>query len=388
MFPSGRIGTARAKARPSRGVANVRTAASVASPTGQNAGKNASVEETQPAKSAARTAGASFGTNGGSAGSERTAMRGRATAGRVRRVGARRSAAASLAAAGRLAGSIARAESTSRTSGLARSGRAEPSEGAPRPIRFASSRNGALSERVAPSQRLPEQDTGRPHVGGRVRRVAREPFRRDVRERSRHVTRGGERLLLADERQAEVEDAYRDVRAVDEQHVGRLDVAVDDAACVRMREALENLGCRLDGGGVIELAAFERMTERATGNVLVRDVDVPLVARERVGTQTSGMLELGRGGRFPLRARSGGSCAGDDLERDLAILPRVEGVPDRSHPAAAERPERPVPVEDEGRRGSVSRGLAHPCDTFSAGRRSPLGAEEWATVRRIPLQRA
>jgi hypothetical protein len=99
------------------------------------------------------------------------------------------------------------------------------------------------------------------------------------------------------------------------------------------------------------------------------------------------MLELGREA-LPLGARSGGSCPGDDLECDLAILPRVEGVPDRSHPTAAERPERPVPVEDEGRRRSVSRGLAHPCDTFSAGRRSALGAEEWATVRRIPLQRA
>ena len=97
---------------------------------------------------------------------------------------------------------------------------------------------------------------------------------------------------------------------------------MDDAARVRVREALENLRCRLDGGGVVELAALERVTERAPGNVLVGDVDVPLVAGERVGTQAGGMLELRGGGRLALRARPGGACAGDDLERDLAILPR------------------------------------------------------------------
>src|SRR5215475_6404745 len=110
MFPSGRIGTARAKTRPSRGVVYVSAAASAASPTGQYVGKNESVEATQPAKSAARTAGASFGTKDGSAGREGILRRGRVAAGRVRRVGARLSAVASFPAAGRFDGSIARAE--------------------------------------------------------------------------------------------------------------------------------------------------------------------------------------------------------------------------------------------------------------------------------------
>ena len=113
------------------------------------------------------------------------------------------------------------------------------------------------------------------------------------------------------------------VGAVGEQDVRRLDVAVDDPARVRMGEPVEDLRGRLDGGGVVELAALERVPERAAGNVLVGDVDVSLVARERVGAQAGGMLELGRRGRLPLGARSGGACAGDDLERDLAVLALV-----------------------------------------------------------------
>ena len=125
---------------------------------------------------------------------------------------------------------------------------------------------------------------------------------------------------------------------------------------------------------VVELAALERVAERAAGDVLVGDVDVALVARERVGAQAGRVLELGGGGRLALRARAGGAGAGDDLERDLAVLALVEGVPDRAHPAAAERPQRPVAAEHEAVRSSVSRGLRHPRDTFPAGGRTPFGA--------------
>ena len=52
------------------------------------------------------------------------------------------------------------------------------------------------------------------------------------------------------------------------------------------------------------------------------------------------------------------ALARDDLERDVEARALVAGEPDRARAAAAERPQRPVAVEDEldagERRGSLS----------------------------------
>src|ERR671925_1374918 len=126
MLPNGRIGTAKATASPSLGVAHVQAAARTASAIGQYAGKKASVEDVQPANSAAAAAAATRVATGGRVGSATvrgSAMlrgsagsprRGRVRDGRGRVLRARRSPEASFAAAGRFAGSIESDESTSR----------------------------------------------------------------------------------------------------------------------------------------------------------------------------------------------------------------------------------------------------------------------------------
>src|SRR5439155_24990659 len=108
----------------------------------QWAGKKGSAAEDQPASRAGGTAGNPRRTSGGAEGTLGKRERRRRRAGRGRALAARRRPAARFAAAGRRSGSTARAPSTSLTSGLGRSGRALASEGAPRPIRLASSRKG------------------------------------------------------------------------------------------------------------------------------------------------------------------------------------------------------------------------------------------------------
>ena len=102
-------------------------------------------------------------------------------------------------------------------------------------------------------ERLPEQHADGPDVRGRRRGVAPEPFRRDVRERSRNVAGRGQRLRLRQARKAEVQQADRSVLGR-EQNVRRLDVAVDDAAYMCVREPLEHLRRGFDRRLVVEVA--------------------------------------------------------------------------------------------------------------------------------------
>src|SRR5581483_8672689 len=91
----------------------------------------------------------------------------------------------------------------------------------------------------------------------------------------------------------------------------------------------------------------ERLPERATRDVLVRDVDVTRVAREREDPLAARVTERRRGTRLALRARGRLPLARDDLERHVEPRLLVAREPHLPHPARAERPQRPVAAEDE-----------------------------------------
>ena len=227
------------------------------------------------------------------------------------------------------------------------------------------------AERVASGECLPEQDADRPDVGCGPGGLAAQPLRRDVGERSGHIPGGGQRLLLGDEREAEVEEPDREVDAVREQDVRRLHVAVDDPARVRVREPLEDLRGRFDRVGVVELAALERVTQRAAGDVLVGDVHVAFVPRQRVRAYAGRVTELGRGRGLALGAGARGARPRHDLQGDLAAVSLVVGMPDRPHAAAAERSQGPVAPEHEAGRSLCCSCLRHPAHSFRAGGRTP-----------------
>ena len=148
----------------------------------------------------------------------------------------------------------------------------------------------------------------------------------------------------------------------------------------------------------LELVPPDRLPERLAPDVLVRDVDVAVVAGEVVGADAA--LVAQARGRLHLahRARGALALARDDLQRDLETGPLVAREPDGAGAATAERSERPVAVEDErsvgegvgsGRHRSTplrrERGTSFaresPVDSAGSGVRRPPGLVERPTPR-------
>ena len=174
-----------------------------------------------------------------------------------------------------------------------------------------------------------------------------EPLGRDVGEGARDVADGCQRVRVVELREPEVEHADSHLVAFLEEDVGRLDVAVDDPAAVRVGEPVEDLGGRLHARGVVELGASHRLSQRPPADVLVRDVDVSLVTREVVGAHASLVAKSGRRLHLPHRARGALALARDDLQRDVEPGALVAREPHRARAATTERPKRSVAVEDE-----------------------------------------
>jgi hypothetical protein len=128
---------------------------------------------------------------------------------------------------------------------------------------------------------FPEQDADGPDIRRRAGVLPPEPLRRDVRQRAGHVAGCGEGVGFVEEGEPEVEQADRDTLLVGEQHVRRLDVAVHDPARVRVCEAFEDLGRRLDRLPFVQAPIPQRLPQGAAGDVLICDVHVPVVRGER-----------------------------------------------------------------------------------------------------------
>jgi hypothetical protein len=147
--------------------------------------------------------------------------------------------------------------------------------------------------------------------------------------------------------EAEVQQPNLDLRPVGHEDVRRLHVAMDDPVRMRMAQALENLRADLDRARVGEIAAADAVTQRLARNVLVGDVDVPFVAVERVGAEAPRVAQPCS--RLGLAFSAGASLAfaRDDLQRDVETIGLIAREPDRARAAAPERPQGPVPAEDE-----------------------------------------
>ena len=132
-----------------------------------------------------------------------------------------------------------------------------------------------------------------------------------------------------------------------EKDVRGLDVAMDDPTAVRVGESLCDLCAHLERAPVVELSAANRLPQRAARNVLVGDVDVRRVAGERNDPLAAAVPQGGGRTGFALGAMPRFSLAGADLQRDVEAALVVAGPPHVPHPAGAERPNRPVPAQEE-----------------------------------------
>ena len=176
-------------------------------------------------------------------------------------------------------------------------------------------------------------------------------------------------------------------RAVREENVRRLDVAVDDAVRMGVREPIEDLRAGLEHGSVVERVLANRLAEGPARNVLVDDVYVPGVAGERVCAQAAPVTELRGGACLALRAGSGVAFAWDDLQGDLGAAFLLDSEPDRARAPGAEGPDRSVAPEHERSRGDCSGRSRHrhrplwPCGLELLSHAVPAG--QWVTVGRI-----
>ncbi len=214
-------------------------------------------------------------------------------------------------------------------------------------------------ERVPVGERLPEEHADRPDVALRARVRACEPLGRDVRERAGDVPDGGQRVCAVELREPEIEQPHGDLVAIFEQDVRRLHVTMDDSGAMRVRERVEHL-C---GGGdrvlVRERARTDRVSHGAPRHVLVRDVDVPRVVADVVGTHAAVVAQPAGGERLALRTSSRLALARDDLQRDVEPVLLVEREPDGARATGSERPHGPIAAEDELLGGRDSRDGGH-----------------------------
>ena len=93
--------------------------------------------------------------------------------------------------------------------------------------------------------------------------------------------------------------------------------------------------------------ARQRLAQRAAGDVLVGDVDVRRVARERDDPLAARVAERRRRAGLALGAVARLALARDDLQRDVEAGLLVACEPDLAHAAGAQRAQRAVPAEEE-----------------------------------------
>ena len=201
-------------------------------------------------------------------------------------------------------------------------------------------------------QELVGDDAERVHVRGRAGRLAARLLGRQVGGGAEHGADLGDVGLLGRLGDAEVGELDHAVAAA--QQVAGLDVAVDDLVAVRVGEPAARLGEDLDrlvGGQRAALA--QDLRARLPVDVLHDDeVAVRLVVEPEVeDLDDVGVHEPGGGQRLALEARHEarvvGQVLGQQLDRHVALQPRVERQLDGGHAADAEAALEPVAVGEE-----------------------------------------
>ena len=132
-----------------------------------------------------------------------------------------------------------------------------------------------------------------------------------------------------------------------QKHILRLQIAMDDAARVRVFQGLADLTGDLDdfrkirGAGLAEARALHQLHDEIGDVPVLADVvhrnDVGMVQRSR----SPGLMQE------PLPRLRGGDRLGENLDRHLAPQLEIGGAEDDSHPAAADlTPEFVAAAED------------------------------------------
>jgi len=201
-------------------------------------------------------------------------------------------------------------------------------------------RDGGRSEGALAAQKLVEDHSHRPHVRAMIDDLARNLLRSHVVRRSHDETGLGLDGGAFAERDTEIEDLCGAAR--EHLDVARLHVPVDYAPFVRVIEPAADLGDDVDA--VLEPLGLLRLHELSEAHAfqeLHHDVGgaFALELPEIEDGDDVRMLEVRRGLRFPLKAAPhlllDEELLGHHFDRHQTIEPRVAGLVDGPHGAAA-----------------------------------------------------
>ncbi len=218
-------------------------------------------------------------------------------------------------------------------------------------------------DRVDARERLVEDDAERVDVDGGGDLLPARLLGRHVGERADDVAGAREDVVVGHPRDPEVgELRAREARlALGADDVGGLDVAVDDATLVGVRERRTEDRPDAQHVAVRQRPVAQQLGERRPLDELGHEVDGVLVAAGFVERDDPGVRQAGGGEGLALAAAVGVVADRDPLDGDVALEVLVAGAIDDAHAARAERRPEPVAVEDEpagiGVRGRV--GVKH-----------------------------
>ena len=198
-------------------------------------------------------------------------------------------------------------------------------------------------ERLLAGQQLVQHDAAREQVGASVDRLAEQLLGRHVARRADHRA-GLREIRRVEPRDAEV--GHLDLAVVLQKHVARLDVAVHDAALVRMLQRGQHgahHAHRLFGREPLALVEHGRQLaathhlHRDEGALAAGVLAVLVDGDDARVRQPAGRLRFALQACAQLAGPGGAEVVlADHLERDAALDQRIEALVDDAHRACAE----------------------------------------------------
>lgn len=231
-----------------------------------------------------------------------------------------------------------------------------------------------------------QEHAQRPQVGGGAGAAAGHPLGRDELQGADELAADGEGFLALDVGDAEVGEDHAAVGA--QQHVGRLDVAVDDADGVRGAQGTEDGDA--DAGGLrgLHRAALEDLVQGLAAHQLHDDPGQSVLHDDVMDRDGGRMVDASRGAGLAVEAVGGPlmarvlRVAGQPrlFDGDFTVHQLVECPPDGAHTAGADALDQAVTPADHTPLGAGAAPVAThaPC--------LPCGAGRWP-VQSLPMSR-
>ena len=211
-------------------------------------------------------------------------------------------------------------------------------------------------KRLVCGEQLEQEHAARVEVAARIDAGAADLLGRHVRRRADDDARRQLRglRLLGQARETEVEDLHVIAEAdlLPEHDVRGLDVAVDDAELVRVRDAGQGLLHDLDGARDRDRALVDQRLEIGAGDVVHHDVRLVVVHADVEHRRAVRVLELGHRHRLELEPLAAGQLVRqlvvEDLDRDDLAELQPLGAIDDTHRALSDRFQDLVATVEDG----------------------------------------